>query len=68
MTAARAEATTARRGATSPLAHPAMTGRVVLWAVVVLSVRKHAKVRSAAGSPAGDQTDGHLIAPQLHMF
>ena len=42
--------------------------QVVLWAVVVLSVRKHAKVRSAAGNPAGDQIDGHLIAPQLHMF
>lgn len=42
--------------------------QVVLWAVVVLSVRKHAKVRSADGSTAGDQTDSHLIAPQLHMF
>jgi hypothetical protein len=42
--------------------------QVVLWAMVVLSVRKHAKVRSAAESPADDQTAGHLIAPQLHMF
>ena len=38
MTAARTEATTTRRGATSPLAHPAMTGRVVLWVVVGINV------------------------------
>jgi hypothetical protein len=40
--------------------------QVVLWAVVVLSVRKHAKSRSATGSTGGDQIDGHVIAPQLH--
>ncbi|VTU36881.1 hypothetical protein H6CHR_04818 [Variovorax sp. PBL-H6] len=37
--------------------------QVVLWAVVVLSVRKHAKVRSAAESALGNQAQGHLIAP-----
>jgi hypothetical protein len=40
--------------------------QVVLWAVVVLSVRKHANARSAAGSTAAEQIDGHVIAPQLH--
>jgi predicted ferric reductase len=38
MTAARTEATTTRRGAASPLAHPAMAGRVVLWVVVGINV------------------------------
>jgi hypothetical protein len=43
--------------------------QVVLWAVVVLSVRKHAnKVRSAAGGAASDQADGHLIAPLMHRL
>jgi predicted ferric reductase len=38
MTAARAEATTTRRGAASPFAHPATAGRVVLWSVVGVNV------------------------------
>lgn len=42
--------------------------QVVLWAVVVLSVRKHAKGRSAAGGTAGDQIGGRVIAPQLHSL
>ncbi|VTU40543.1 hypothetical protein H4CHR_05264 [Variovorax sp. PBS-H4] len=37
--------------------------QVVLWSVVALSVRRHAKVRSAPRSVAGDQGQAPLIAP-----
>ena len=45
-----------------------MIMQVVLWAVVVLNVRKHAKVRSAAAITAGDQSDSQLTAPLLHLL
>ncbi len=45
-----------------------MIMQVVLWAVVVLNVRKHAKVRSAAENTVADQADGHLVAPLLHRL
>jgi hypothetical protein len=44
--------------------------QVVLWAVVVLSVRKHAKkVLPAGGGAASDHAgDHHLIAPRMHIL
>lgn len=43
--------------------------QAVLWAVVVVSVRKHAnKVPPAAGGAASDQVEGHLVTPLLHRL
>ncbi|MGK6305705.1 hypothetical protein [Variovorax sp. DT-64] len=44
-----------------------VTMQVVLWAVVVLSVRRHAKGRSD-GSTVGEPAGGNLVAPPLHRL